>query len=313
MPCLDDWVSAGELLNRLDQTAVAFASLKVYLVDDGSTSRPSSAFMNARYQNMHVEVVRLETNLGHQRALCIGLVQSLRDPDTTHFVLMDSDGEDNPDDIPTLIATLLDSEADAVAATRKKRYVGSTFKTLNRAFQGLFRILTGRTLNFGNFMALTNGAAHRLANTPDAWNNVPATLMRSRVRIDRVPLDRGKRFDGQSRLGLTALVNHGLGAVAVYSDVVFTRIILACSAALGASVLVGIAALITRILTGSPLPGWFALGTTAVAVGSLVLLVLVTSLTFIMLSNRRTISPPLPAMVDPYIASSTSLPVNRGD
>lgn len=312
MPCLDDWVSAGELLTQLDHIAEAFASLRVYIVDDGSTSRPSVAFMEATYEHMHVEVIRLETNLGHQRALCIGLVQSLRDADTTHFVLMDSDGEDNPGDIPALITSLLDSGADAVVATRKKRYVGSTFKTLNRFFQILFRILTGRTLNFGNFMALTNGTARRLANTPDAWNNLPATLMRSRVRIVRIPLDRGKRFAGQSRLGLTALVNHGLGAVAVYSDVVFTRIILACSAALSASVLVGIAALITRILTGSPLPGWFALGTTAVAVGSLVLLVLVTSLTFIMLSNRRTVSPPLPTMVDPYIATSTTLPVSDG-
>ena len=312
MPCFDDWSSAGELLAQLNGIAGHFQSMRVYIVDDGSVTHPPDGFLASNYEGIDVELVRLQTNLGHQRALCIGLVRSLSDTEMTYFVLMDGDGEDKASDIPALIDSLIASEADAAVATRRKRYAGSTFRLFNRLFQALFRILTGRTLNFGNFMALTDATARRLANTPDAWNNLPTTLMRSRAQILRVPLDRGQRFEGQSRLGLTGLVNHGLGAVAVYSDVVFTRVILGSSAALGASVLVGITALITRILTGSPLPGWFALGTTAVAVGSLVLLVLVTSLTFIMLGNRRSVTPPLAVMVQPYIATTTSLPISLG-
>ena len=106
------------------------------------------------------------------------------------------------------------------------------------------------------------------------------------------------------------MINHGLGAISVYSDVVFTRVIVASSAALGASILVGIAALVTRLVTGTPLPGWFALSATALAIGSLVLLVSVTLLTFTMLQSRRIVTAPIALTAEAYVASIQQLPIH---
>lgn len=307
MPCLNDWASIHAVVQDLDSVAAELGGVNVYIVDDGSNEPPTRELLTQSYSSMNVTLVRLHANLGHQRALCVGLVTALSDESCERFVLMDGDGEDRPTDIPQLLEAL-DGRYDAAVATRRKRQSGNAFRVLNRAFQWIFRILTGKTLNFGNFMALSRSSAVRLVNTTDSWSNIPTSLTRSRVSIVRCAIDRGPRHDGRSRLGLVGLINHGLGAISVYSDVVFTRVMVASAAALAASAIVGIAALVTRVITGTPLPGWFALSTTALAIGSLVLLVSVTLLTFTMLQSRRVVSPPPVSIAELYVGSLEALP-----
>lgn len=307
MPCLNDWRSISRVVRDLDLVASDVGDVTVYVVDDGSTEPPPDEFLIQSYSHTTVTLLRLQTNLGHQRALCVGLSTAIADDSADHFVLMDGDGEDRPADIPQLLEALR-SGGDAAVATRRTRHSGNAFRALNRVFQWIFRILTGKTLNFGNFMALSRTSAVRLVNTTDSWSNIPTSLMRSRISIIRCPIDRGPRHDGESRLGLVGLINHGLGAISVYSDVVFTRVMVASAVALGGSAVVGIAALITRIITGTPLPGWFALSATALAIGSLVLLVSVTLLTFTMLQSRRVVSPPPSSIAEQYVGSRRRLP-----
>lgn len=310
MPCLNDWGPVQKVLKDLATVAQSAGPIKVYIVDDGSTQGPPTTLVRQEHPHVHTTIVRLQTNLGHQRALCVGLVTALSQTSVSRIVLMDSDGEDKPSDIVHLLEALDSGDCEAAVATRRTRYSGNAFRILNRVFQWLFRVLTGKTLNFGNFMALTRPTGVRLVNTTDSWSNIPTSLMRSRVSIARCAIDRGPRHDGDSRLGLVGLINHGLGAISVYSDVVFTRVMVASAAALAGSALVGIAALITRLVTGMPLPGWFALSTTALAIGSLVLLVSVTLLTFTMLQSRRVVSPPLASVAQMYVASIETLPVD---
>ena len=302
MPCLNDWVSLDCVLDELDSSASHWGSTNVIMVDDGSTSPIPVNMFQRRYENLRLSLVRLQCNLGHQRALCIGLVLAAQSP-AQAIVLMDSDGEDRPQDVARLLEELQARNVDAVVAERGKRHSGNTFIALYRIFRLVFRLLTGRSLNYGNFMVLTPATASRLAHTPDSWNNIPTSLMRSRVSIAQLSVDRGERHAGKSRLGLVGLINHGLGAISVFADVVFTRLIVASSAALGLSALVGLAAVVTRIATGNPLPGWFALMTTAVALGSLVLLVTVALLTFTMLATKGNPALPPTAIAGAYVDS----------
>ena len=311
MPCLNDWHSSQRVLEELADLSSDDGPVNVFVVDDGSTESMPPGFGSGLGTHVKVTIVRLESNLGHQRALCVGLIEAIHADSFPLFILMDSDGEDRPADIPRLLEALNQGQTDAVVASRGKRHSGNAFKALNRLFQILFRVLTGNTLNFGNFMVLTLPTAIRLANTADSWNNIPTSLMRSRVSIGRTTTDRGQRHAGDSRLGLVGLINHGLGAISVYSDVVFARILVASLAALVGSALVSVTALITRLISGSPLPGWFALGTTAVALGSVVVVVLVTLLTFSTLENRRVIAPPLPHTARQYVAARFSVPLRQ--
>src|SRR4051794_15506798 len=76
MPERDDWASDAEVIRRLDETVRSLScTLDVLLVDDGSleTCRPAD-FQSAFAAIQTISTLRLRRNLGHQRAIAIGLV-----------------------------------------------------------------------------------------------------------------------------------------------------------------------------------------------------------------------------------------------
>jgi hypothetical protein len=75
MPLRDDWSSAAELIRRLDQAIASYpCALHVLLVDDGSAQGCNSADFQSDFAVMQtIQTLRLRRNLGHQRAIAIGL------------------------------------------------------------------------------------------------------------------------------------------------------------------------------------------------------------------------------------------------
>jgi hypothetical protein len=154
---LDDWPSFSTLVERL---AGAFAgsdsSLHVLAVDDGSASAPSagSICLPRGGPVAEVSVLRLAVNLGHQRAIAAGLSRIAKRDDIDAIVVMDSDGEDRPEDVMRLCAAN-ESHPDAVTfAGRASRTESHAFRAGYRSYKVLFRLLTGRAINFGNFSLL---------------------------------------------------------------------------------------------------------------------------------------------------------------
>ena len=313
VPCFNDWASLTRLLTEIDETFAATFPSRVVIVDDGSTNPIPSDITGHNYQHLErVDVVSLGANMGHQRALCVGLTVALEDPSMERVALMDSDGEDRPQDLHHL-ASALTAGTGAVVAQRGKRSEGAAFRFFNVLLRWLFRLFTGERLDFGNFAMVDRPTATRLAYMTDTWNNVPTSLMRSKAVVARVAADRGARYEGRSKLGFVGLVNHGLGAIATFADVVFARLLVVASLAFGGTVLIGISALIVRLSTGQPLPGWFALGTTALAIASLLVLIFLTLLTFVMLAQRRQTSlPPIVTARDFIAVRYTVFPHIQG-
>ena len=313
VPCFNDWASFTRLLTEIDEMFAATCPSRVVIVDDGSTAPISMDITGHTYQHLErVDVVSLGANMGHQRALCVGLTVALEDPNIERVALMDSDGEDRPQDLQHLASAMTD-DTGAVVAQRGRRSEGMAFRFFNLLFRWLFRLFTGERLDFGNFAILDRSTATRLAYMTDTWNNVPTSLMRSKAVVTRLATDRGTRYEGRSKLGFVGLVNHGLGAIATFADVVFARLIVVASVAFGGTVLIGVSALIVRLYTGQPLPGWFALATTALAVASLLVLIFLTLLTFVMLAQRRQTSlPPIVTAQDFIAGRYTVFPHTQG-
>jgi hypothetical protein len=85
---------------------------------------------------------------------------------------------------------------------------------------------TGEQIEFGNFCLIPKSKLQTLVNIPMIWNNLAATLVRSRLPLVLVTTDRGSRYSGSSKMNFVSLVMHGLSAMAVYSDVVMVRLLL---------------------------------------------------------------------------------------
>jgi glycosyltransferase involved in cell wall biosynthesis len=259
-PVFEDRESFAELCRRLGDIRLADGA-EIYLiaVDDGSVvATPEIAALHAA--GVKGEILRLARNVGHQGAIAIGLVRTAELSDVAACVVMDCDGEDKPEKIPDLIEAIADNAADVAAAERAKRSESLAFRAFYAVYKQVFRVATGQTLRFGNFMALSPTALERLAGMGESWVHVAAAVIKARLRRRDVPTDRGARYAGKSKMNFPSLVLHGMRAVMVFSDLVLTRMALALGAMAGLVVAV-VAGAITIKLLGFATPGWVTLVT----------------------------------------------------
>jgi glycosyltransferase involved in cell wall biosynthesis len=301
-PVYNDWESFHELLARLDTVAGTLDGVRidVIAVDDGSTqSLPSPFLEDAALANLvHVEVLHLACNLGHQRAIAIGLSEADQRGRYVAVIVMDSDGEDRPEDIPQLLAALRENAEHVIVARRARRSEGRLFKAFYWSYKVLFHLLTGKPIAFGNFCMLPAPLVSRLVCMPEIWNNLAAAITRSRLPIHHYLADRGTRYAGHTKMNMVGLFIHGLSAVSVYSDIAFTRA-LAFSVGLSAITLVGIVLVAgIRLFTNLAIPGWASSMVGFLVVLLMQALIMSAGAVFLLLTNRS-----MPSIIPKKIAA----------
>ena len=182
-PILDDWVSFAvlveEISNLFTGSDVAF---HIYAIDDGS-SIPfdvDAVPLPAASCILAIELIRLAANLGHQRAIAVGLSAIAESTVIDAVPVMDGDGQDRPVDIALLLAASFRHPQHIVFARRAKRSESYPFRLWYGAYKLLFYALTGQPINYGNFCLIPIAAARRLVHMPELCN-LPASIMRSRL------------------------------------------------------------------------------------------------------------------------------------
>ena len=125
-PVYEDVEASTKLFQEL---AKEFAQdLYIVAVDDGSVKQPLdiSVIQSAGLDGV---VIKLKRNVGHQRAISIGLGYVAEHMgENQKVVVMDSDGEDTPISIKELIAPLEKDTVDVAVAQRKSRVETIKFK-----------------------------------------------------------------------------------------------------------------------------------------------------------------------------------------
>lgn len=254
MPVYEDRKSATQLVQRLAEKLSG--RCYVIVMEDGSVDDPMK-ITDITAAGVAGEVLYLARNMGHQRAIAAGLTYIAMTFEPTAVVVMDSDGEDRPDSLPSLLSKLQASAVDAVVAQRRRRSETLVFRIFYGFYRFIFQILTGRTIRFGNFTALSALGVRRLAAMQEVWLHLASTLMVSRLRIGFVPTDRGERYFGRSRMNFVGLALHGMRSIMVFAEDVLVRIVLFCSVIAGLSIML-LATTTTLKFLGFATPGWFS-------------------------------------------------------
>lgn len=267
-PVFEDVEAATQLFGELARACGPDAF--VVAVDDGSVRAPlpPSAIATAGLAGV---VLRLRRNAGHQRAIAVGLAWAAKHhAEAARIVVMDSDGEDVPATVPALLDALGDSAVDVVVARRRSRVETLGFRLFYLIYKGLFRLLTGRSIAFGNFMAMKPAALRRLTAMGELATHVAGSVLISRLRWRALPLDRGPRYAGNSRMNFVGLVLHGFRGLMIFAEDVLVRVGAACALVAALAVLGGSIAVVLKSI-GFATPGWFS-----VALGILLLVFLQT-------------------------------------
>ena len=303
IPVLNDEGSLIALIRELARELADRTAVSLLVVDDGSI--PPIEVVDVRV--VDGLVITLSRNLGHQKAIAIGLAHAVANNLADVFVVMDADGEDRPEDVPRLLAALESGpELSVVVAQRTKRSERLVFRAFYQFYRLLFFLLTGHRISFGNFSAIPIAAARRLVAMNELWVSFPATLIRSRLPIIVLPTERGKRrYQDQSRMNFVSLVTLGFGAVSTFVESTLTRIILAASGLVAVCAFATVSAIVLKLI-GMATPGWM---TTVIGV-SLILTIAVAILSFVGLALTILVGPqtvPAPSAIYSSFIARTSM------
>ncbi|MBI1310903.1 glycosyltransferase [bacterium] len=283
IPVFNDWESVGLLLPLLERELRGVdARVHALLLDDGSTELVNVDELAERCADFRhlqrVEILRLQRNLGHQRALAVGLSHVAAHLPCSAVVVMDADGEDAPQDVPRLLRELDCRDRNAIIfAERTKRSESLTFRFFYWLYRVAHLLLTGIPVRIGNFSAVPSEMLPRIVVVSELWNHYAASVVKSRLPFETVPTRRANRLAGASKMNLVSLVIHGLSAISVFSERTGVRLIIA-GACLALITLVGLGTIATiRLTTDWAVPGWatYTSGLLLLLFGQMLTLILV--------------------------------------
>jgi len=258
IPVYNDWASVQQLLPLIDgELETAGAVGDVLLANDGSDQLPPESWAFPGRSVRTIRLLRLRRNLGHQRAICVGLCHLRSVAECTRVLIMDGDGEDAPGDIPRLLTAIEMSEnVRIVFAERIKRSEGWLFALFYALYRFLHRALVGHRVRVGNFSVMNRECLESLCTSSELWNHFAASAFATRQSMALVKTHRARRLSGKSKMSFAGLVMHGLSALSVFSDRIGTRLLIATSFATVVALGGMIAVIMIRLGTNYAIPGW---------------------------------------------------------
>ena len=226
IPCYNDWQSLFKLLNNIDNNITMFdAEFTVLIVNDCSTEKmPKPSFSFKKIKS--IDLINIKKNQGHTRCNATGIKYLSEKKNFDYMILMDGDGEDNPDDLPLIIKNILENKNISVVATRKKRSEGLLFTILYNLHKIITLIFTGKNMNFGHYCCLTRNDVILLSSKKTLWSNFAGAAKKFIPNLSGVPTIRGLRYFGPSKMPLTGLVIHSMSIIASFKYQVLFRSLL---------------------------------------------------------------------------------------
>jgi undecaprenyl-phosphate 4-deoxy-4-formamido-L-arabinose transferase len=197
---------AVDELYRRTVEALDGTPFELVFVDDGSTDGTFAALERLHDADSRVRAVRLKRNFGQHPAMHAGLVRARGD----EIVTMDGDLQNEPEDIPKLVAAL--DRADVASGRRVARRDAAARTVPSRVINGMLRRFTGVPISdFGcAFNAYRRSALEPLFGTIGKQKFTKALVLSSgasvvEVDVSHAPARSGSRY---SPLRLVRLALH---------------------------------------------------------------------------------------------------------
>ena len=289
IPVFNDWEALEKLLWSLDQTFLdRDIRADILIVDDASIVPAPTELKFFSFKAIErVSILELKRNLGHQRAIAIGLAYIAANLNCKVVVVMDGDGEDNPQDVPRLIHCChAESNTKVIFAKRTKRSETYVFKCFYLVYKLVYKLLTGHHIQVGNFSAIPYQLLSRVVVISEIWNHYAAGIMRARIPYAEIATKRSNRLFGRSKMNFVSLVTHGISSISVYADIVGTRLIISISVIV-LLILISLAGIVfIKFFTTLAIPGWTSV-TIAILCSILMQAVMLSIVFALMILNTR--------------------------
>ena len=204
VPVKDECENVRRLADRVRDALTDFGPWELVFVDDGSTDGTFAELEAVAAEDERVKVVRLRRNFGQSAATQAGLDAASGDV----IVTMDGDLQNDPADIPLLVAKLGEGY-DAVLGRRENRQDTLLLRKMpSLVGNWLIRKVLGIPFrDFGcTLRAMRRDVAEGLLLYGEMHRFITALVLQQGARVTQVPVRHHPRTAGRSKYNLTRAV-----------------------------------------------------------------------------------------------------------
>jgi polyisoprenyl-phosphate glycosyltransferase len=260
-PCYNEQESIDEFIRRTTEVMIEhYPNYELILVDDGSRDETVTKIAHLQLHNPCIRLIRLSRNFGKEAAVTAGLQHALGE----YVVVIDSDLQDPPTLIPTLLAKL-DEGFDVVAAEHTVRRKESWLKkSTSKLFYRLATHMTGLHIpsNVGDFRVMRRKVVNAINNVKDNVRYMKLIYAYVGFRNTTVLFERDERFGGQTKYNYSRLISAALDAIISFSDKPLRYISIMSMGIAFAAFLLSIYVVIAKLIAGDAAniaSGWTSL------------------------------------------------------
>lgn len=214
IPLLNEEESLGELARRLETVLdrVARGRWDVLFIDDGSTDESFDVLERLHARNPRFRAIRFRRNYGKSAALAVGFA----DVEGDVVITMDADLQDDPNEIPALLAKI-DEGYDLVSGWKRKRH-DPWHKTMpSKLFNAVTSIMSGIKLH--DFNCGLKAYRHEVIETVQVYGEmhryIPALAHWEGFRVTEIPVQHHARKFGYSKFGASRFLKGFLDLLTV--------------------------------------------------------------------------------------------------
>jgi glycosyltransferase involved in cell wall biosynthesis len=202
LPVYNEEKSIGELTQSIENICNREnLDFEVILVDDGSSDHSWNVITGLSEKNKFLKGIRFRRNYGKAAALHIGFMAAKGDV----IITMDSDLQDNPDEIPDLVRMIRTDGYDLVSGWKKKRYDPFIKRFTSKIYNGTARLYSGIKLHDFNcgLKAYRNEVAKNIEVFGEMHRYIPLLAKRAGFsKIGEKIVQHSPRKYGTSKYGL---------------------------------------------------------------------------------------------------------------
>ena len=215
IPTFNDWQSLNKLISKINNnTRVIAKNVSIYVVNDGSTKKQELKVKKLK-KIKKIKIINLKKNLGSQISISLGLNLLKKMKVNSDIIVMDSDGEDNPNKIPLMLSLLKDNQDKIIVASRAQRKETFFLKFLNMVRLVLTFLLTGKYMNYGNFSAFKSNKLKNFSEKKDLLLAYCAGITKN-MNILKTPINKEYRYFEKSKVNFTFLFFYSLRILSIY-------------------------------------------------------------------------------------------------
>ncbi len=200
VPLLNEQATLDRLYEELENgIAPTGLEWEVVFVDDGSTDGSYRELVRLHAAHLNVRVVRLRRNFGKAAALAAGIDVAAGDV----IVTMDADLQDDPAEIPSLLAKL-DEGYDVVSGWKCDRRDPFVRRFVSKIYNVSTRLATGVKLHDMNcgLKAYRAEVFDHVRLYGERHRFVPVLAHHQGFSVTELPVNHRPRENGQSRFGI---------------------------------------------------------------------------------------------------------------